>query len=99
MDAVTLARVQFGTTIVYHYLFVPLTLGLGLLIAIMETLYVWSGNSAYKRMTQFWGRLFLNNLPLGSTPRHGQEFYFGKNWAASPAFGGCFFRPPKANET
>jgi cytochrome bd ubiquinol oxidase subunit I len=46
MDAVTLARLQFGTTIVYHYLFVPLTLGLGLLIAIMETLYVWSGNSA-----------------------------------------------------
>jgi hypothetical protein len=59
MDTVTLARLQFGTTIVYHYLFVPLTLGLGLLVAVMETLYIWSGKSDYKRMTQFWGRLFL----------------------------------------
>ena len=54
MSAETLARLQFGTTIVYHYLFVPLTLGLVLLIAIMETFYVRSGNSVYKRMAQFW---------------------------------------------
>ena len=88
MDAVTLARLQFGTTIVYHYLFVPLTLGLGLLIAIMETLYVWSGNSAYKRMTQFWGRLFLINFTLGVITGIVQEFQFGMNWSAYSRFVG-----------
>ena len=74
MDAVTLARLQFGTTIVYHYLFVPLKLGLGLLIAIMETLYVRSGNSAYERMTQFWGKLFLINFTLGVITGIVQDF-------------------------
>jgi cytochrome d ubiquinol oxidase subunit I len=98
MDAVTLARLQFGTTIVYHYLFVPLTLGLGLLIAIMETLYVWSGNSAYKRMTQFWGRLFLINFTLGVITGIVQEFQFGMNWSAYSRFVGDVFGSPLAIE-
>ena len=98
MDAVTLARLQFGTTIVYHYLFVPLTLGLGLLIAAMETLYVWSGNSAYKRMTQFWGRLFLINFTLGVITGIVQEFQFGMNWSAYSRFVGDVFGSPLAIE-
>ncbi len=98
MDAVTLARLQFGTTIVYHYLFVPLTLGLGLLIAIMETLYVWSGNSAYKRMTQFWGKLYLINFTLGVITGLVQEFQFGMNWSAYSRFVGDVFGSPLAIE-
>jgi len=98
MDAVTLARLQFGTTIVYHYLFVPLTLGLGLLIAIMETLYVWSGNSEYKRMTQFWGKLFLINFTLGVITGIVQEFQFGMNWSAYSRFVGDVFGSPLAIE-
>lgn len=57
MDAVTLARLQFAITTVYHFFFVPLTLGLVLLVAIMETIYVLTGNEMYKRMTCFWGSL------------------------------------------
>ncbi len=98
MDAVTLARLQFGTTIVSHYLFVPLTLGLGLLIAIMETLYVWSGNSAYKRMTQFWGKLYLINFTLGVITGLVQEFQFGMNWSAYSRFVGDVFGSPLAIE-
>ena len=98
MDAVTLARLQFGTTIIYHYLFVPLTLGLGLLIAVMETLYVWSGNNDYKRMTQFWGRLFLINFTLGIITGIVQEFQFGMNWSAYSRFVGDVFGSPLAIE-
>src|SRR5215469_13062872 len=98
MDAVTLARVQFGTTIVYHYLFVPLTLGLGLLIAIMETLYVLSGNSMYKRMTLFWSKLFLINFTLGVITGIVQEFQFGMNWSAYSRFVGDVFGSPLAIE-
>ncbi|HEX6556840.1 MAG TPA: cytochrome ubiquinol oxidase subunit I [Ktedonobacteraceae bacterium] len=98
MDAVTLARLQFGTTIVYHYLFVPLTLGLALLIAIMETLYVWSGDVTYKRMTQFWGRLFLINFTLGVITGIVQEFQFGMNWSVYSRFVGDVFGSPLAIE-
>ncbi|HEX6552484.1 MAG TPA: cytochrome ubiquinol oxidase subunit I [Ktedonobacteraceae bacterium] len=98
MDAVTLARLQFGTTIVYHYLFVPLTLGLALLIAIMETLYVRSGDVTYKRMTQFWGRLFLINFTLGVITGIVQEFQFGMNWSVYSRFVGDVFGSPLAIE-
>ncbi|MEE9513212.1 MAG: cytochrome ubiquinol oxidase subunit I, partial [Anaerolineales bacterium] len=57
MDPVTLARLQFTITCVYHFFFVPLTLGLSILIALMETMYVRTGNELYKRMTKFWGKL------------------------------------------
>lgn len=65
MDALTLSRIQFGSTIIYHFLFVPLTMGLALIIAIMESMYVRSGNETYKRMAQFWGKLFIINFSLG----------------------------------
>jgi cytochrome bd-type quinol oxidase subunit 1 len=70
MEALNLARWQFGITSVYHFFFVPLTLGLAPLVAIMETLYVRSGDETYKRMAQFWGKLFLINCsyPLSLIP-------------------------------
>ena len=59
MDVVLLARLQFAIVTIYHFFFVPLTLGLSVLIAIMETIYVRSGDETYKKMTKFWGKLFL----------------------------------------
>ena len=99
MDAVTLARLQFGTTIVYHYFFVPLTLGLVLLVAIMETLYVRSENIVYKRMAQFWGKLFLINFAMGVVTGIVQEFQFGMNWSAYSRFIGDVVGAPLAIET
>ncbi|GCE47980.1 cytochrome d ubiquinol oxidase subunit I [Thermosporothrix hazakensis] len=98
MDPVTLARLQFGTTIVYHYLFVPLTLGLGLMIAIMETIYVRSGNDTYKRMAQFWGKLFLINFAMGVVTGIVQEFQFGMNWSEHSRFVGDIIGAPLAIE-
>jgi cytochrome bd ubiquinol oxidase subunit I len=99
MSAETLARLQFGTTIVYHYLFVPLTLGLVLLIAIMETLYVRSGNTVYKRMAQFWGKLFIINFALGVITGIVQEFQFGMNWSSYSRFIGDVIGASLALET
>ena len=65
MDVVMLSRLQFAVTVFFHFIFVPLTLGLVVLLAIMETLYVRTGNEVYKRMTKFWGKLFLINFVLG----------------------------------
>ena len=98
MDVLTLSRLQFGSTIVYHFLFVPLTMGLALLIAIMETLYVRSGNITYKRMAQFWGKLFLINFALGVVTGIVQEFQFGMNWSAYSRFIGDVFGAPLAIE-
>ncbi|GAC1619364.1 MAG: cytochrome ubiquinol oxidase subunit I [Ktedonobacteraceae bacterium] len=99
MSAETLARLQFGTTIVYHYLFVPLTLGLVLLVAMMETLYVRSGNTVYKRMTQFWGKLFVINFALGVVTGIVQEFQFGMNWSSYSRFIGDVIGSSLALET
>ncbi|GAC1348236.1 MAG: cytochrome ubiquinol oxidase subunit I [Ktedonobacteraceae bacterium] len=99
MSAETLARLQFGTTIVYHYLFVPLTLGLVLLVALMETLYVRSGNTVYKRMTQFWGKLFVINFALGVVTGIVQEFQFGMNWSSYSRFIGDVIGAALALET
>ena len=98
MDAVTLARLQFGTTIIYHFFFVPLTMGLVLLVATMETLYVRSGNSAYKRMAQFWGKLFMINFAMGVVTGIVQEFQFGMNWSEYSRFVGDVFGAPLAVE-
>ena len=98
MDALTLARIQFGSTIVYHFFFVPLTLGLVVLVAIMETLYVRSGNPIYKRMTQFWGKLFLINFAMGVVTGIVQEFQFGMNWSTYSRFIGDVFGAPLAIE-
>jgi cytochrome d ubiquinol oxidase subunit I len=98
MDAVVLARWQFGITSVYHFLFVPLTLGLSILVAIMETIYVRTGNETYKKMAQFWGRLFLINFAMGVVTGIVQEFHFGMNWSEYARFVGDIFGAPLAIE-
>jgi cytochrome d ubiquinol oxidase subunit I len=81
MDVVMLSRLQFAVTIFFHFIFVPLTLGLSVLLAIMETIYVRTGNGQYKRMAKFWGKLFLINFALGVVTGISLEFQFGTNWA------------------
>lgn len=98
MGEVLLARWQFGVTSTYHFLFVPLTLGLSILVAIMETLYVRTGNELYKTMTKFWGKLFLINFALGVVTGLVQEFQFGMNWSEYSRFMGDIFGAPLALE-
>lgn len=98
MDVVTLARLQFAATTVYHFFFVPLTLGLSVLVAIMETLYVRTGNNLYLRMTKFWGKLFLINFAMGVVTGIVQEFQFGMNWSEYSRFVGDIFGAPLAIE-
>ncbi len=98
MDALALARWQFAITTIYHFFFVPLTLGLSILVAIMETAYVRTGNETYKRMTQFWGKLFLINFAMGVVTGIVQEFQFGMNWSEYSRFVGDIFGAPLALE-
>lgn len=98
MDALLLARLQFGVTTVYHFFFVPLTLGLSLMVAIMETIYVRTGKQVYKRMTKFWGTLFLINFALGTVTGIVMEFQFGMNWSEYSRFVGDIFGAPLAIE-
>ncbi|MBP2626876.1 MAG: cytochrome bd ubiquinol oxidase subunit [Firmicutes bacterium] len=98
MEEVLLGRWQFGITTVYHFLFVPLTLGLSVLVAIMESMYVGTGNELYKKMTQFWGKLFLVNFAMGVATGIVQEFQFGMNWAEYSRFMGDIFGAPLALE-
>ncbi|MDT8900477.1 cytochrome ubiquinol oxidase subunit I [Anaeroselena agilis] len=98
MDELLLARWQFGITSTYHFLFVPLTLGLSLLVAAMETVYVRTGNELYKKMAQFWGKLFLINFALGVVTGLVQEFEFGMNWSEYSRFMGDIFGAPLALE-
>jgi len=98
MDPVILARLQFTITCVYHFFFVPLTLGLSILIALMETMYVQTGNELYKRMTKFWGKLFLINFAMGVVTGIVMEFQFGMNWSEYSRFVGDIFGAPLAIE-
>jgi cytochrome d ubiquinol oxidase subunit I len=98
MDALLLARSQFAITTVYHFFFVPLTLGLSLIVAIMETLYVRTGEDVYKRMTKFWGKLFVINFAMGVVTGIVQEFQFGMNWSEYSRFVGDIFGAPLAIE-
>ena len=98
MDAVALARLQFAAITIYHFLFVPLTLGLSLMLAIMETLYVRTGNDEYKAMTKFWGKLFVINFVVGVVTGIVQEFQFGMNWSEYSRFVGDIFGVPLAIE-
>jgi len=91
LDLVALSRWQFALTAVYHFFFVPLTLGLGWLVAILETLYVRSGNETYKRLTKFWGKLFLINYAMGVVTGIVMEFQFGMNWSGYSRFVGDVF--------
>lgn len=98
MDALLLARLQFAATTIYHFFFVPLTLGLSLLVAVMQTLWVRTGNDVYKRMTQFWGKLFLINFAVGVVTGIVLEFQFGMNWSEYSRFVGDIFGAPLAIE-
>ena len=98
MDALALARLQFAITTVYHFFFVPLTLGLSILVALMQTAYVRTGDETYKRMTQFWGKLFVINFAMGVVTGIVQEFQFGMNWSEYSRFMGDIFGAPLAIE-
>ncbi len=98
MDVLLLARLQFAITIIYHFFFVPLTLGLSLVVAILETIYVFTGKEIYKRQTKFWGKLFLINFALGVVTGIVQEFQFGMAWSEYSRFVGDIFGAPLAIE-
>ncbi len=98
MNALDLARWQFGITTVYHFLFVPLTIGLAFLVAGLQTAWVRSGNESYLRLTKFFGELFLINFALGVVTGIVQEFQFGMNWSDYSRFVGDIFGAPLAIE-
>jgi cytochrome bd ubiquinol oxidase subunit I len=98
MDALDVSRWQFGITTVYHFLFVPLTIGLAPLIAVMQTLWVVTDNPAWYRLTKFFGKLFLINFALGVATGIVQEFQFGMNWSEYSRFVGDVFGAPLAME-
>jgi len=91
MDVLLLSRLQFAFTTFVHFIFVPLTLGLSLLVAYMETKYVRTGDEVYKRMAKFWGKLFLINFALGVVTGIALEFQFGTNWSRYSAYVGDIF--------
>lgn len=91
MDVVLLSRIQFGVTAAYHFLFVPLTLGLAFLIAIMESVYVMTRKDIWKQMTKFWGSLFGINFAMGVATGIPLEFQFGTNWAYYSHYVGDIF--------
>ena len=98
MDPLILARLQFAVTTVYHFFFVPLTLGLGIIVAIMESIYVSTGKTVYKDMAKFWGKLFLINFAMGVVTGIVQEFQFGMNWSEYSRYVGDIFGAPLAIE-
>jgi cytochrome bd ubiquinol oxidase subunit I len=98
MDVTLLSRLQFAAASYFHYLFVPLTLGLSILIAIMETIYVKGGDEEYKTMAKFWGKLFLINFVVGVVTGITLEFQFGTNWSRYSAYVGDIFGPLLAIE-
>jgi len=98
VDSVILSQWQFAITTIYHFFFVPLTLGLVWIVAIMETIYVRSGDERYKQMTKFWGKLFLINFAMGVVTGIVLEFQFGMNWSEYSRFVGDIFGAPLAVE-
>ena len=91
MDTLLLARLQFAFTSVFHFFFVPLTLGLSIFTAIMETAWVRTGNEKYRKLAQFWGKLFLINFAVGVVTGIVMEFQFGMNWSEYSRFVGDIF--------
>ncbi|MFU8874267.1 cytochrome ubiquinol oxidase subunit I [Micromonospora sp. SL4-19] len=98
MDALDVARWQFGVTTVYHFLFVPLTIGLSVLVAILQTMWHRTGNERYLKLTKFYGKLFLINFAMGVVTGIVQEFQFGMNWSDYSRFVGDIFGAPLAIE-
>lgn len=97
-DVIDLSRWQFALTALYHFLFVPLTLGLIFMLAIMETIYVVTGKTVYRDMTRFWGKLFGINFALGVATGLTMEFQFGTNWSLYSNYVGDIFGAPLAME-
>src|SRR6201996_2621563 len=97
-DPVSLSRLQFAVTALYHFLFVPLTLGLSFLLAIMESVYVMTGRQIWRDMTKFWGKLFGINFAMGVATGITMEFQFGTNWAYYSHYVGDIFGAPLAIE-
>src|SRR5213594_2591708 len=95
---VDLARIQFATTSLYHFLFVPLTLGLAPLVALMQTMWYRSGDEAWLRLTRFFGTLLLINFAIGVATGLVQEFQFGMNWSVYSKYVGDVFGAPLAIE-
>ncbi|MDF7676555.1 cytochrome ubiquinol oxidase subunit I [Neisseriaceae bacterium ESL0693] len=98
MDLVELSRLQFALVALYHFLFVPLSIGMAWILVIMESVYVLTGKEIYKDMTQFWGKLFGINFALGVTTGITMEFQFGTNWAYYSHYVGDIFGAPLAIE-
>ena len=98
MSVLELSRWQFGITTVYHFIFVPLTIGLSLVVACMQTAWVVRKDAVYLRMTKFFGKIFLINFAVGVVTGIVQEFQFGMNWSAYSVFVGNVFGAPLAME-
>jgi cytochrome bd ubiquinol oxidase subunit I len=98
MDLVTLSRLQFALTTIYHWLFVPLTLGMGWFVAFMQTRYYQTKDETWRKMTKFWGKLFLINFAIGVVTGIVQEFQFGMNWSQYSRYVGDIFGAPLAIE-
>ncbi len=98
VDVVDLSRLQFAATALYHFLFVPLTLGLSWILVIMESVYVMTGKEIYRDMTKFWGKLFGINFAMGVATGITMEFQFGTNWAYYSHYVGDIFGAPLALE-
>ncbi|WAC27007.1 cytochrome ubiquinol oxidase subunit I [Ancylobacter sp. SL191] len=98
LNVVDLSRLQFAMTALYHFLFVPLTLGLSMLLGIMETVYVMTGRPIWRQMTKFWGTLFGINFVLGVSTGIVMEFQFGMNWSYYSHYVGDIFGAPLAIE-
>jgi cytochrome d ubiquinol oxidase subunit I len=98
MDPVILSRLQFASTTIYHFFFVPLTLGLSWIIALLHTQYYRTGDEKFKRLAKFWGKLFLINFAMGVVTGIVQEFQFGMNWSEYSRFVGDIFGAPLAIE-
>lgn len=98
MEELLLSRIQFASTTLFHFIFVPLSIGLAFIIAIMQTLYLVKKQEIYKKMTKFWGIFFLINFAVGVVTGIIQEFQFGMNWSSYSRFVGDVFGAPLAIE-
>ena len=93
-EALDLARLQLALTSIYNWLFVPFTLGMTVIVAILEWTFVSNGKEVYQKMAKFWGKLFLINFAMGVVTGIVKEFHFGMNWAEYSRFMGDIFGAP-----
>jgi hypothetical protein len=98
MNTLDLARTQFGITTLFHFIFVPMSIGLTAWVALCQTLYFRTGNELYLRMTKFWGKFMLISVAIGVVTGIVQEFQFGMNWSLYSRYVGDIFGAPLAME-